>query len=229
VTTTDERVPAGLTVERVGFFTDAVFAIAMTLLVIDIAQPEKGNTSVGPGVNKAQAAEHLLRFLYHQLASFYSYALAFFMLWILWREHHTLFDRLDRLSPRLVGLHFPMLLLIGFMPYVTSVNGHHSGNPAAAALFVLGFGALLICRSALQSRALRDGLLNDDVDLTAYRIDAQVSWFVTGYWLATLLLCWWTPLVGIAWALTSPIASVLTRLRTGKRPDGSAGSSSKAR
>jgi uncharacterized membrane protein len=217
VTTTEERVPAGLTVERVGFFTDAVFAIAMTLLVIDIAQPEDKDTFVGDGVSRGQAAENLLIFLYHQLASFYSYALAFFMLWILWREHHTLFDRLSRLSPRLVGLHFPMLLLIGFMPYVTSMNGHHSGNPVAAALFVLGFGALLICRSALQSRALRDGLLRDDVDLTAYRIDARVSWIVTGYWLATLALCWWTPWVGIAWALTSPLASLLTRLRTARR------------
>jgi uncharacterized membrane protein len=211
VTNADDGVPAGLTAERVGFFTDAVFAIAMTLLVIDIAQPEDKDTFVGDGVGKTEAAEHLLHFLYHQLASFYSYALAFFMLWILWREHHTLFDRLDRLSPRLVALHFPMLLLIGFMPYVTSINGHHSGNPAAAALFVLGFGGLLICRSALQSRALRDGLLADGVDLTAYRIDARVSWVVTGYWLATLLLCWWTPWVGIAWALTSPIAGLLTR------------------
>ncbi len=223
--------PAGLTVERVGFFTDAVFAIAMTLLVIDIAQPEDKDTFVGDGVGKAEAAEHLLHFLYQQLASYYAYALAFFMLWILWREHHTLFDRLDRLSPRLVGLHFPLLLLIGFMPYVTSINGHHPGNPAAAALFVLGFGALLICRSALQSRAFKDGLLTDDVDLTAYRIDARVSWIVTGYWLATLLLCWWTPWVGIAWGLTSPIASILGRWRTRRSAvaAGSAESSSTAR
>ena len=114
-----------------------------------------------------------------------------------------------------------MLLLVGFMPYVTSVNGHHPGNPAAAALFTLGFGALLICRSALQSRALREGLLKDDVDLTAYRLDAQVSWAVTAYWLATLLLCWWTPWVnGIAWTLTSPLATLLTRLRTARLSPG---------
>jgi hypothetical protein len=71
----DDRVPAGLTAERVGFFTDAVFAIAMTLLVIDIAQPEDKDTFVGDGVSKTEAAEHLLHFLYHQLASFYSYGL----------------------------------------------------------------------------------------------------------------------------------------------------------
>src|ERR1700760_4766627 len=93
---TEDRVPPGLTAERVGFFTDAVFAIAITLLVIDIAQPgDSARFAHGDGVSKAQATEHMLSFLYDQLGSFLAYLLAFFILWIVWREHHQIFDQLD--------------------------------------------------------------------------------------------------------------------------------------
>ncbi len=49
---TAERKPPGQTPERVSFFTDAIFAIAMTLLVIEIPRPEEMKFSVGHGVSK---------------------------------------------------------------------------------------------------------------------------------------------------------------------------------
>ena len=209
---TDERIPAGLTLERAGYFTDAVFAIAMTLLVIEIPRPEdEPEFAVADGVGKAEASRNLIHFLYEQTGSFIAYVLAFFMLWIVWRQHHTLFDRIRRLSPGLVGWHFPLLLLIGFLPYGTTVYGHHTHNPAAAVLYALSDGGLLTCRSAVQSRAFRDGLLRDDVDVALFRWDARISWIVTVYWLATIVLCWWTPWVVIAWFATPVLAWVINQ------------------
>jgi uncharacterized membrane protein len=210
--TAAERVPAGLTPERVGFFTDAVFAIAMTLLVIEIPRPEDAaEFIVGDGVSKAEAARNLLSFLYDQTGSFVAYLLAFFLLWIAWRQHHRLFDRIDRLSPRMITWHFPMLLLIGFLPYPTTVFGNHTDNPAAALLYVLGVGGLLFCRAGLLSQALRDGVPRDGTDLTAFRAEAQVSWIVTAYWIATVLVVWWTPWVIAAWLVSPVLGSILGR------------------
>ncbi len=191
--------PAGYTSERVGFFTDAVFAIAMTLLVIDIPKPED-ESEFGVGeVGRAQAARNLLHFLYEQIPSFSAYLLAFYLLWIVWRQHHELFDQIGRVSPGVIRLHFPLLLLVGFVPYATTVYDHNTRNPAAAGLFSVMVAALLIIRSALQSRALKDGLLHEDVDLAAYRTDARSSWIVAWYFLATVLFTWWTPWITFLW------------------------------
>jgi uncharacterized membrane protein len=206
-----DPVPAGLTAERVGFFTDAVFAIAITLLVIEIPRPEEGEFAVGDGVSKARAAENLWRFLVDQTGSFVAYFLAFYLLWIVWRQHHALFDRIQRLSPAMVAWHFPLLLLIGFLPYSTTVLGHHFDNPAAALLYALTVGLLLASRSAVRSRALRDGVLHDHVDLAEQRRGTRTSWWVTAYWFATLPLVWWTPLAAVAWFGTSVVGAGLDR------------------
>ena len=121
----EDRAPAGMTPERVGFFTDAVFAIAMTLLVIEIPRPEdEAQFAVGDGVSKAEAAGNLLRFLWDQEGSFIAYVLAFYVLWNAWRGHHVLFDRIGRLSPGMLGWHLPLLLLIGdwfFAPVLAQI------------------------------------------------------------------------------------------------------------
>ena len=197
----------GLTPERVGFFTDAVFAIAMTLLVIEIPRPEGSEFGVGNGVSKADAAAHLWHFLAHQANAFYAYALAFYILWVVWRQHHVLFDRIAKLSPVIVGWHFPLLLLVGFLPYVTTVLGHYPANPLAALLFGLVVGGLLICRSIIQSWAYRGNLLHSTVDVAQFRADTRTSWLVVGYWMLILALLWWTPWIQIAWFLTSLVGS----------------------
>jgi uncharacterized membrane protein len=99
----------GRTAERVGFFTDAVFAIAMTLLVIEIPRPEAADFEPGPGVSKAEAFHRLGHFLGQQGSAFYAYVLAFYLIWIVWRLHHTLFDQIRSVSSGMIALHFPLL------------------------------------------------------------------------------------------------------------------------
>jgi uncharacterized membrane protein len=77
---TAERKPPGQTPERVSFFTDAIFAIAMTLLVIEIPRPEEMKFSVGHGVSKAKAFDNLAHFLGGQWDAFYAYFLTFLIL-----------------------------------------------------------------------------------------------------------------------------------------------------
>ena len=56
----------GRTAERISVFTDAVFAIAMTLLVIEIPRPEGADFDTGDGVSKSEAVHRLAHFLGQQ-------------------------------------------------------------------------------------------------------------------------------------------------------------------
>jgi uncharacterized membrane protein len=194
--------PPGLTPERVGAFTDAVFAIAMTLLVIEIPRPEGAEFEVGEGVSKFDAVKNLGHFLTAQASSFYACLLAFMLLWLVWRRHHELLDAVDRVSPRVVAWHFPLLLLAAFLPYPTTVIGHYPGNPLAAAFYGLVVGCLLVCRAVLHQMAYDESALRPYVDRGRLQRQIVVAWITTGYWLLSLLLCWWTPWIQILWFLT---------------------------
>ena len=207
--TDDQRIAPGLTTERVGFFTDAVFAIAMTLLVIEIPRPEGEEFEVGDGISKAEAAGNLLHFFGGELGSLVAYLLAFLMLWITWRQHHQLFDRIERLSPRMVTWHFPFLLLIGFLPFPTTIFGNHTSNPTAALLFTASVAALRIAWSGLQSQALRDAVLRPHVNVAEVRASARTAWVVSFYWVAAAALAWWTPWIIVVWSFSPILGGIL--------------------
>ena len=208
----------GQTAERVGFFTDAVFAIAMTLLVIEIPRPEAEDFEPGDGVSKAQAFDRLWRFLAAQHSAFYAYILAFYLIWIIWRQHHKLFDQVSHVSTSMIGFHFPLLLLAAFLPYTATVLGHYPGNPLAALLFGSVVGVLLACRSAIQTGAGRGDVLLPGIDKRQYQASLIVSWAVTGYWALTLLFVWWTPWVQIPWALTGLVGSIAAEIVKRRSP-----------
>jgi uncharacterized membrane protein len=154
----------GSSPDRIMFFTDAVFAIAMTLLVIEIPRPEASDFDPGDGVSKTEAVSRLWHFVASQGSSFLAYVLAFYILWIVWREHHKLFDQVSETSGPMIALHFPLLLLVAFLPYPTTVVGHYASNPVAAFCFTLAVGGVLLCRTLIQMRALRDNVLLPGID-----------------------------------------------------------------
>ncbi|MEU6218242.1 TMEM175 family protein [Streptomyces sp. NPDC047022] len=211
----DEKVEmtrAGQSPERLGFLTDAVLAIAMTLLVIEIPRPEGEEFDATPHTSGAQAASHLWHFLVHEAGAFYSYVLAFFVLWIVWRQHHTVLDRLSHVPGTMMTLHFPFLLLAGFLPFATAIMGQHPGNPLAGSLFGLVVFLLMLCRSGIQTEAARMDRLSDDTHRSVRHLESAVSWVVTGYWGLTLLIAWWTPWVQVLWFLSGAVGHAFARL-----------------
>jgi uncharacterized membrane protein len=90
-------------------FSDGVFAIAITLLVLTIAQPKD--------------YRHLGHELTNRWPALAAYVVSFAVIGIMWLNHHTVYNHLERIDRPLVYLNLLLLLTIVFLPYPTAVFG----------------------------------------------------------------------------------------------------------
>ncbi|WP_226359000.1 TMEM175 family protein [Pseudonocardia sp. ICBG601] len=102
--------------ERLTFFSDGVFAIAITLLVLPLTDAEIEPGPVGP-----QLLELLPRML--------TFLLSFAVIGRYWTIHHRLFARFDRADARLMTLNLGYLFGIAFLPFPTSLLGGTAPAP----------------------------------------------------------------------------------------------------
>jgi len=106
--------------ERMILFSDAVFAIAITLLIIDIKFPELPEQLVG--VNK-------LKLFWHTIASFIAFAFSFFFIGLSWSVHLALFRLLRKYDQGLINRNLLFLFFIVTFPFTASaVAGHLRAN-----------------------------------------------------------------------------------------------------
>ncbi|NUP03661.1 MAG: DUF1211 domain-containing protein [Nonomuraea sp.] len=173
-----------MTPERVGMFSDAVFAIAITLLVLEIPRPPE------------EEFADLGGYLAHHGGAFLAFALAFLMLWFSWRAHHTLFDQLHRVSQPILLLHVPLLLLSAFLPYTMNLWSEVTSSPEASAdsvalalaLFAGTEAVLMACQGALFALALGQGLLGENAEPRRMRTSAWVYWGCAALWAVSAVL-----------------------------------------
>jgi uncharacterized membrane protein len=123
-----ERHEAGPQLERLVFFSDAVFAIALTLLVIDIRIPDLAGTLGGPGPLE------VLRTLVPRVATF---VLSFAVVALYWVGHHRLFGAVRAYNARVISLNFAMLFFVVIVPFPTSFIGAYGDDPAGPVLYAV--------------------------------------------------------------------------------------------
>jgi uncharacterized membrane protein len=97
--------------ERMVFFSDAVFAIAITLLVIELHAPALPRDS--SDLAHLQALASLT-------PNFVGFAVSFAVIGTFWMGHHRAFGLAAHYSPRVLGWNLSLLCLIAFMPFVTA-------------------------------------------------------------------------------------------------------------
>jgi uncharacterized membrane protein len=101
----------GLGLERLVFFSDAVFAIAITLLVLEIEVPHLGRDAPPEAYWEA---------LGELVPSFLAFLLSFLVIGRFWLSHHQIFARVKHFDVRLVWPNMLYLLAIVFMPFTTA-------------------------------------------------------------------------------------------------------------
>jgi uncharacterized membrane protein len=142
---------------RVEAFSDGVIAIAITLLILEIKVPEG-------------AGQDLPHQLAEQWPSYVSYVVSFFVIGVIWLNHHALFAHLARVDRKLMGLNLVLLFTIATIPWPTSLMATYmrEGGDAerlAALIYAATMAAMGIAFGALWSYAARDRrLLGSDLD-----------------------------------------------------------------
>jgi len=190
-----------LAFQRVVNLSDAVFAIALTLLVLTLDVPVTE-------VHRLAAA------LVDQVPQFVAFALSFALVANLWWQHRRLLDLLEALEPGVVGINLILLAFIALVPYPTSLLGAAPANSVAVVAFVTVFVVLTLLHLALLGRAGSQGLVRSDVPrmrylslLAGYAVGALVLL------LAALIALWW-PMVALAAVGTSIVLGPLGARRS---------------
>ena len=126
-----------LTTQRIEAFSDGVFAIAITLLVLEIRVPhvlEAGGAATEP-TNLAAALLDLW-------PSYFGYVFSFVMIGIYWANHHHIFSLYQRTDHYFVLLNVLFLMFISFVPFPTAVLAEYIDQPAqrqtAVTLYTFG-------------------------------------------------------------------------------------------
>jgi uncharacterized membrane protein len=108
---------------RLETFSDGVFAIAATLLILDVKLPAGNSVTHG---------------LLHIWPSYAAYGISFLTIGIMWINHHTVFRQIDRVDRTFLTISVVFLMVIAFVPFPTRVLADHLHHDATAAAFFYG-------------------------------------------------------------------------------------------
>lgn len=194
--------------ERLQFFSDAVFAIAMTLLVLDIRLPDVERDQVGSALNDLRP-------------EFFAYALSFVVIAVSWIGHHRWYQIIDRVDSVLIKLNLALLFVIAFLPFPTSVLSEYGSTAPAAILYAATVGALGVIELVTWIYTCRKGLLSVPIDRGAYRygiLSAAVNPLVFGLSIIIALLGW--PTIALfSWLLAIPLTRLVRHVRINRADD----------
>ncbi len=180
---------------RIEAFSDGVFAIAVTLLVLDIKVPGREEADqIG-----------LLASLFNRWPNFLAFLASFFFILVMWINHHRMFRLIRRSDHGLLLLNGLLLLGVTLVPFPTALVAEYLGHPdqiAASLIYNLWFLVIAFFFNILWRYASYENrLFTEQTDKRlAARISQRYIFGVPAYLIAMLL------------ALVSPLLSLLLNL-----------------
>jgi uncharacterized membrane protein len=123
---------------RLEAFSDGVFAIAITLLVLELAVP-------------AGAEDDLLDAFLDQWPSYLAYVVSFATIGAIWLAHNGITDYLERTDAGFIRLNLLLLMVVAFLPFPTRLLGEHIGENDPERVAVTIYGLTLLAATSLVS------------------------------------------------------------------------------
>jgi uncharacterized membrane protein len=187
---------------RTEAFSDGVFAIAITLLVLELSVPDDQRDNLWQGIAD-------------QWPSYLGYATSFLTIGGIWMSHHALFSRLAYVSRRLAQANLLLLMLVSFMPFPTRLVAESIADPNAERAAVVFYGGVLLTISTVIAGMWRvvardPELLEDGVDADEVNRIALAATPSLAFYLAVIGVAIVAPQVAAFGYLAIAIAAVVT-------------------
>ena len=186
--------------ERMMFFSDAVFAIAITLLVVEIEVPQLPHG--------ASMGEHLAA-LANLTPHFTGYVISFAVIGVFWTGHHRAFSLALHFAP---GLYLPNLALLGaiaFMPFSTAYLSENYGERVPH----IFYNGILLLTALLNMSVVRKvtgrPFVDENVSAKSVAVVRALSWGLAGGALLAFAVSFIAPRWSHAVLVTMPICMAL--------------------
>jgi uncharacterized membrane protein len=169
---------------RLEAFSDGVFAIAITLLVLDLAV-------------EAGARTHLLHALGHLWPSYLAYLTSFLTIGLVWLAHHTIISTVTYIDRTLLRINLALLLVVSFLPFPTRLLAEFIRDPHAEQIAAVFYGSWLLLITAVLAgmwryiatdrRLLPDNVTQTEIDGLARRLEPSLGLYVIAIVLAVVI------------------------------------------
>ena len=170
------RVP--LSKHRLEALADGVFAIAVTLIVLEIKVPElERHASMGA----------LLQAMRPQVPALFAYFITFMISGTFWFLHHMSFHWITRIDRPLIFINLGFLMFVSLMPFSTSMFAHYIGNPLGQMFY---FGNIMVIAIFLNLHwryAAKKNLLSDELGIERMLFQQRIQIFLLAFILTFVL------------------------------------------
>jgi uncharacterized membrane protein len=196
--------------ERLIFFSDAVFAIAITLLVVDIRLPAD--------VSDRDVTNALLE-MWPRMAAL---ILTFGVIGTFWMSHHRMFRYIDDWDNRLIVWNILLLFFVAIQPATTALLGQHGNLPLPTAVYAVGLAGAGLTSTGLWLHAVRSGLVSPLLTRALSRYFTARVAVVPVLFVISIPLAMLNPLLAqILWVFTWPtLAMIRRRMANAEEPPG---------
>lgn len=202
---------------RIEAFSDAIFAVAITLLVLDIHMPLTAEGEFIPDDGALGMA------LLNQWPVYLAFLTSFATIGIIWINHHRLFTHIKSSNNTLLALNLLLLFTIVFVPFPTSLLAEYlqPGYHLAAIIYSATFFIMAICFNLLWRYAAHNNrLLDKKADPEAVQAITRQYSFGPVFYLIALILAFiyapasiaWNLLLALFYALPGELVSSLSHL-----------------
>jgi uncharacterized membrane protein len=190
--------------DRIVVFSDAVVAIAITLLALDLPIPD-----LGPKAGNGD----VLHFLGHHWNGYFAFFISFLVIGSHWGSHRAVFRYVNKMTDHVIGVNMTWLLMMILTPFAARTLAASGGFGVRFTIYAGIQAVASICMVRLSRALAQEHLLRPDAPESALHPDNRARYAAIASFLISIPVAFVTPWAYAIWSLGPAVAARYLRTR----------------